>query len=110
MGLFGLITFVIGQKSKEIGIRKVLGAGTGSILALLSRTFLFLVLVAMLISFPLSWWVMNKWLQNFAYRTNIKWWVFAIAGISSIAITLLTISVQTLKAALSNPIGSLRSE
>jgi putative ABC transport system permease protein len=110
MGLFGLITFATGQRAKEIGIRKVLGAGTGSIMALLSRNFLFLILVAILISFPLSWWAMNQWLQNFAYRTNIKWWVFAIAGISSIAITLLTISVQTLKAALSNPIGSLRSE
>jgi putative ABC transport system permease protein len=110
LGLFGLATFSAEQRTKEIGIRKVLGASVQSIVALLSKEFLLLVLIAIVIATPLAWWAMNKWLQDFAYRTPIQWWVFVIAAIIAILIALITISSQAIKAALTNPVKNLRTE
>ena len=110
LGLFGLAAFTAQRRQKEIGIRKIIGASVGSLFMMLSKDFLLLVLVAILISFPLSWWVMNQWLQGFAYRININASVFFIAGSSIIIITLLTISYQAIKAAIANPVKSLRTE
>lgn len=110
LGLFGLAAFVIKQRVKEIGIRKVLGASSGNITVMLSAEFLKLVLIAILISFPLTWFAMSKWLQDFAYRVNIQWWVFIMAGIMALLIAIITISFQSIKAALANPAKSLRSE
>lgn len=110
LGLFGLATYTAEQRTKEIGIRKVLGASVGQITQMLSKQFLKLVLIASLIAFPIAWWGMNKWLQNFAYRIDIAWWVFAIAGLGALAIALLTVSFQSIKAAVANPVKSLRTE
>ena len=110
MGLFGLATFTAEQRTKEIGVRKVLGASVASIVALLSNDFLRLVLIALLLASPLAWWAMNQWLKDFAYRVDLAWWVFALAGLLAVGIALLTVSVQSLKAALKNPVVSLRSE
>ena len=110
LGLFGLATFTAEQRKKEIGVRKVLGASVTSIVGLLSKDFLKLVMIAILIASPIAWYVMNQWLQNFAYKIAIAWWVFALAGLSAISITLLTVSFQSVKAALVNPVKSLRSE
>lgn len=110
LGLFGLAAFMIKQRVKEIGIRKVLGASSASITTMLSAEFLKLVLIAVLISFPLTWFAMHKWLQDFAYRINIQWWVFAAAGILALLIAFITISFQSIKAAIANPVKSLRSE
>ena len=110
LGLFGLATFTAEQRTKEIGIRKVLGASLTNIVALLSRDFLKLVLIANVLAWPLAWWAMHKWLQDFEYRTSIGWWVFGIAGISALFIALLTVSYQAIKAAIANPVKSLRSE
>jgi putative ABC transport system permease protein len=110
MGLFGLAAFTIEQRTKEIGVRKILGASLSSIASLLSVDFLKLVLLAILIGSPIAWWAMNKWLQNFAYRINIQWWMFASAGLLAIIIALVTISYHALKAAVANPVNSLRSE
>ncbi|HEX8377106.1 MAG TPA: ABC transporter permease [Pedobacter sp.] len=110
LGLFGLVTFMIEQRVEEIGIRKVLGASATSIVALLSSDFLKLVLISLLLASPLAWWVMNRWLENFAYRIEIRWWMFALAGSVAVTIALLTISFQAVKAAMSNPIKSLRTE
>lgn len=110
LGLFGLATYAAEQRIKEIGIRKVLGASIGSIIVILTRDFVKLVLIAAVIAFPLAWWAMDKWLQNFAYHVGIQWWVFALAGITAITIALLTISYQTIRAALMNPVRSLKSE
>jgi putative ABC transport system permease protein len=110
LGLFGLAAYAAEQRTREIGIRKVLGATVGGIISLLSRDFLLLVLVAAAISFPLAWWAMHHWLQDFAYRIDIGWQVFAVAMVLSVGIALLTVSVQALKAALANPVNSLRSE
>jgi putative ABC transport system permease protein len=110
LGLFGLAAYAAEQRTREIGIRKVLGATIGGIIALLSRDFLRLVLVSALISFPFAWWAMHHWLQDFAYRIEIGWQVFALAGVLSVAIALLTVSFQALRAALMNPVKSLRSE
>ncbi len=110
LGLFGLVTFTAEQRTKEIGVRKVLGASVVSIVALLSKDFLKLVLIAIVIASPVAWWAMNKWLQDFAYKIDIAWWVFALAGGLATGIALLTISFQSVKAALTNPIRSLRSE
>ena len=110
LGLFGLATFSAEQRTKEIGIRKVLGASVQSIVALLSKEFLLLVLIAIVIATPLAWWAMNKWLQDFAYRTTIQWWVFLVAAIIAILIALITISSQAIKAALTNPVKNLRTE
>lgn len=110
LGLFGLAMFMAEQRTKEIGIRKVLGATVPNMAALLSRNFIWLVLIANLVAWPLGWWAMNKWLQDFAYRTPIHWWIFAIAGIFALVIAIVTVSFQAIKAALANPINSLRSE
>jgi putative ABC transport system permease protein len=110
LGLFGLVTYAAEQRTKEIGIRKVLGARVTSIVGLLSRDFTMLVGIAALIAFPAAWWAMYKWLETFAYRTEISWWIFLVAGAVALAIALLTVSVQTIRAALANPIKSLRSE
>ena len=110
LGLFGLATFTAEQRTKEIGVRKVLGASVGSIVGLLSKDFLKLVLVAIVIASPLAWWAMTKWLQSFAYKIDIDWWMFAGAGLLAVAIALLTVSFQSIKAALMNPVKSLRSE
>jgi ABC-type antimicrobial peptide transport system permease subunit len=108
--LFGLAAFTAQRRQKEIGIRKVIGASVGSIIALLSTGFLKLVLLAVLIAFPLAGWIMNEWLSDFAYHTQVNSIIFIIAGGSILLITLLTISLQSIKAALTNPVKSLRSE
>ena len=110
LGLFGLVTYAAEQRMKEIGIRKVLGAKVGGIVGLLSRDFMKLVLIASLIAFPLAWWGMSQWLHSFAYRIGISWWIFVAAGAAALLIALLTVSVQTIRAAVANPIRSLRSE
>jgi putative ABC transport system permease protein len=110
LGLLGLMTFSVEARTKEIGVRKVLGASVSSIVALLSKDFLKLVLIAIVIASPIAWWAMNRWLQDFAYRIKIEWWVFALAGLLAVGIALLTVSFQSVKAALMNPVKSLRSE
>ncbi|MVM31478.1 FtsX-like permease family protein [Spirosoma sp. HMF4905] len=110
LGLFGLAAFMAEQRTKEIGVRKVLGASVASIIALLSQDFIKLVLVAILISSPVAWYAMRQWLQEYAYKIDLDWWVFALAGLLAIGIALLTISFQSIKAALMNPVTSLRSE
>lgn len=110
MGLFGLAAFSAEQRTKELGIRKVLGANAFNIVGLLSKNFLVLVGISSLIAFPIAWWAMNNWLEDFPYRVTISWWVFAIAIIAALAIALLTVSFQAIKAALANPVKSLRTE
>ncbi len=110
LGLFGLATFIAEQRTKEIGIRKVLGASVNGIVQLLSKDFLKLVLIAFVIAVPISWWAMHRWLQDFAYRINISWWIFIIAGFLALVIALLTISFQAIKAAIANPVKSLKTE
>jgi putative ABC transport system permease protein len=110
LGLLGLVMFTAGQRAREISIRKVLGASTGSLFTLLSKDFIWLVGIAMVIASPLAWWAMNNWLQNFQYRIPISWTIFAFAGVAAIVIALVTISFQAIKAAVANPIKSLRTE
>ena len=110
MGLFGLAAFSAEQRTKEIGIRKVLGANVLNIVGLLSRNFLMLVFIASLIAFPVAWWAMNNWLKDFPYRITISWWIFATAIIAALMIALLTVSFQSIKAAIANPVKSLRTE
>jgi len=110
MGLFGLSILIARQRTKEIGIRKVLGASTANITRLLSQDFMQLVMVALLIAVPVSWYLMNQWLQDFAYRINVEWWMFVTAGITAMIIAFFTISFQSVKAALNNPVKSLRTE
>jgi putative ABC transport system permease protein len=110
LGLYGLASFAIEQRTKEIGIRKVLGASVPTIALNLSKDFLRLVLLANILAWPLAFYVMNNWLDNFAYRIGLKWWVFLVAGVIALFIALLTISRQTFKSALSNPVKSLRYE
>jgi putative ABC transport system permease protein len=110
LGLFGLAMFSTLQRTKEIGVRKVLGASVGNILLLVSADFLKLVLVAALIAFPISWWVMDKWLQDFSYRISIQWWIFLSAGTLALLVALITVSFQAIKAAAANPVKSLRTE
>jgi putative ABC transport system permease protein len=110
IGLLGLAAYSTQQRTREISIRKVLGAGVGNIVGMLSKDFLKLVGIAALIAFPVAWFAMNKWLQDFAYRTDISWWVFLMAGIMAALIALLTISFQAFKAAFANPVKSLRTE
>jgi putative ABC transport system permease protein len=109
-GLLGLSAYNVLQRTKEIGIRKVLGASVQNVLYLLSKDFIVLVLVAFVIAIPVTWWIMHNWLQDFAYRINIQLWVFAVAGFLAVMIALLTISFQALKVALANPVKSLRTE
>ncbi|MEN0051915.1 MAG: FtsX-like permease family protein, partial [Bacteroidota bacterium] len=110
LGLFGLTLFSVQQRTKEIGTRKVLGASVLDIVQLLAQHFLKLVLFATLLATPIAWYFMNNWLQSFAYRMDVQWWIFVVAGAAAILIALLTVSVQTVKAALANPVESLRSE
>ena len=110
LGLFGLVAFVAEQRRKEIGIRKVLGASVTSITKMLSTDFIKLVFIACFIAFPLSRWAMNKWLQSFAYRIHISWWIFLAAGVIAILIAITTVSFQAIKAAVANPVESLRTE
>lgn len=110
LGLFGLAAYAAEQRTKEIGIRKVLGASVANVIGLLSKDFVKLVLMANLLAWPIGWYTMNAWLQNFAYRISIGWWVFALSGGLALLIALLTISVQAFKAALANPVDSLRYE
>jgi putative ABC transport system permease protein len=109
-GLFGLITFTAAQRSKEIGIRKVLGASVTGIVGLLSKDFIRMVGIAFIIASPIAWYVMNRWLEDFAYRIDIEWWKFALAGLVAVIIALLTVSFQAIRAAVANPVESLRSE
>jgi len=110
MGLFGLATFTAQQRVKEIGIRKVLGASVTSIVRMLSTDFVKLVLIAAVIAFPIAWWAMNNWLADFAYRIDIEWWMFGLAALFALVVALLTVSSQAIKAALANPVDSLRDE
>ncbi len=110
MGLFGLATLVVVRRTKEIGIRKVLGADVSKIVVLLSKDFIVLVIVASLIAFPVAWWALQKWLQDFAYRISIPWLAFLGAALLALIVALLTVSIQAIKAALTNPVKSLRTE
>jgi len=110
MGLFGLGLFTAQKRTKEIGIRKVLGASVADITVMLNRDFVVLVLIAFVIAAPISWYFMHQWLQDFAYRTTMSWWVFVLAGLSAVGVALLTVSWQALRAAVANPVESLRSE
>jgi putative ABC transport system permease protein len=110
IGLLGLIMLSIEQRTKEIGVRKVLGAAISRIVVLISKEFIILIAIAFVVSVPVAWYFINKWLENFAYRINIEWWMFALAGILVIAIALITMSFQAIKAAVANPAKSLRTE
>jgi ABC-type antimicrobial peptide transport system permease subunit len=110
LGLFGLASFMAEQRTKEIGVRKVLGASITDLWLLLSKDFVKLVLLAFLIAAPLAWYAMSMWLENFAYRTSISWWVFALVGLGTLLITLCTVSWQSIRTALLNPVKSLRNE
>ena len=110
LGLFALSAFMAEQRNKEIGIRKVLGASVSGITSMLSKDFVKLVIISIGIASPIAWWAMTKWLQDFAYRISISWWMIAVAGLVAIIIALITISFQSIKAALMNPVNALRSE
>jgi ABC-type antimicrobial peptide transport system permease subunit len=110
LGLLGLATFAAQQKIKEIGIRKVLGASVKHIVTLISVDFIRMVLIASVIAFPVAWWAMNKWLQGFAYKVTLSWWFFAGAAGIALLIAIVTVGTQALKAAMANPVKSLRSE
>lgn len=110
LGLVGLMAFMVVQRTKEIGIRKVLGASVANVAALLSKDFLKLVLVAIIIALPVAYWAMNKWLQDFAYRIGIEWWVMCLAGLIAVLIALVTVSFQAIRAAVANPVESIRRE
>jgi len=110
LGLFGLSIYTADRRKKEIGVRKVLGASVQNVVGLLSKDFIRLVFLAAIVAFPLAWWAMNKWLQDFSYRINIEWWVFLLSMILALLIAVFTISAQAIKAAIANPVNSLRSE
>ncbi len=110
MGLFGMASIIIRQRVKEIGVRKVLGASVSGIAVLVTREFIWPIAIALLIATPIAWWAMGTWLQDFVYRINIKWWVFILAGGLSVLIAILTVSFQSVKAAIANPVKSLRTE
>ncbi len=110
LGLFGLAAFTAEQRTKEIGIRKVLGASIVNIVLMLSRDFLLLVLLSSVVALPVAWWAMNSWLEKYANRIEIEWWMFVVAVLASLAIALFTISYQSIKAALMNPVKSLKTE
>ena len=110
LGLFGLASYSAEKRVKEVGIRKVLGASVQDIVSLLSIHFIKLVLIANVIAWPIAWFTLNKWLQDYAYRIDISWWVFVVAGLTALLIALLTVSFQAIKAAIANPVKSLRTE
>jgi putative ABC transport system permease protein len=110
LGLLGLVIYTTNLRTKEIGIRKVLGASVQQIVGLLSKDFLKLVAIAFVIAAPMAWWAIYKWLQGFAYKTDVSWWLFAISGLSMLLIAILTLSIQSIRAAMANPVKSLRSE
>ena len=110
LGLLGLAIFTAEQRTKEIGIRKVVGASISNIVAMLSKDILKLVIISSLIASPVAWFIMSKWLQNYAYRINISWWIFLVAGLAAMFIALLTVSFHAIKAAIANPVKSLRTE
>lgn len=110
LGLLGLVTYSVTQKAREIGIRKVVGASVSNIVMLFSKQYLKLILIANVIAWPLAWYLMNKWLQDFPYRTKISWWMFAVSLSAGIVIAFAAIAFKTLKAAMRNPVESLRAE
>jgi ABC-type antimicrobial peptide transport system permease subunit len=110
LGLFGLAAFTAERRTKEIGVRKVLGASVSGIALLVSKDFFKLVAVSCIVAFPIAWWMMSGWLKNYQYRIEISWWIFLAAGIVAILIALITVSFQAIKAAVANPVKSLRTE
>ena len=110
LGLFGLAHLAAQRRIKEMGIRKVLGATVAGIASLLTRDFLKLVIVSLVVASPLAWWIMNNWLQDFAYRIDIGWWMFALAGLIAVIIAMITVGYQAIKTAIANPVKSLRTE
>ena len=110
LGLFGLAAYTAERRTKEIGIRKVLGASVARISGLLSKDFVKLVLIASIIAFPIAWWIMHDWLKNYEYRIEISWWIFLEAGLLALLIAIFTISFQAIKAAVANPVKNLRTE
>jgi ABC-type antimicrobial peptide transport system permease subunit len=110
LGLFGLAAYTAERRIKEIGVRKVLGASISNITTLLSKDFLLLVFISCLVAFPLAWWMMHNWLQNYKYHIEISLWIFLIAGVVAILIALITVSFQAIKAAVANPVKNLRTE
>src|ERR1043166_1893173 len=110
LGLFGLAAYTSERRTKEIGVRKVLGASVTSITGLLSKDFVKLVFIASIIAFPVAWWAMHDWLQNYRYRIEIDWWIFSAAAMLAMLVALITISFQAIKAAVANPVKSLRTE
>ena len=110
LGLLGLVTFTAEQRTKEFGIRKVLGASPVAVFKLLSKEFLVLVTIAILVASPVEWFFMQNWLLDYAYKIDMSWWMFVVAGIAALLIALITVSFQSVRAALANPITSLRSE
>jgi len=110
LGLYGMATFMVSQRNKEIGVRKVLGAGVSSVIILFGKEFLVLVCLAFSLSAPFAWYLMNTWLNNFAYRINIEWWILASAGIIILAVTLVTVGYKVIVAARTNPVKSLKTD
>jgi putative ABC transport system permease protein len=110
LGIFGLASFVAEQRTKEIGVRKVLGASVVNLWSMLSKDFLLLVFISLLLAMPAAWYLMSTWLEKYAYRSTIAWWIFVASGVGALLITLLTVSFQSIKAAMANPVNSLRSE
>src|SRR5690606_25450166 len=110
LGLIGLVTISTAQRTKEIGIRKVLGSSISGIVGLLSKDYIKLVLISILIASPIAWWASNKWLDDFAYKIDITWWMFVIPALATVVIAFLTMRFQSLKAAKANPVDSLRDE
>jgi putative ABC transport system permease protein len=108
--LFAITAFAVVQRTKEIGIRKVLGASIANIILLIAKDFLALVIIATVIASPIAWYISGKWLQNFAYRIDIQWWVFVVTGVTALLVAAVTVSIQSTKAALANPVKSLKSE
>jgi ABC-type antimicrobial peptide transport system permease subunit len=110
MGLFGMAFIIIRQRVKEIGVRKVLGASVSGIATLVTKEFIKPVIIALVIAIPIAWWAMHKWLQDFTYRIDIQWWIFIVAGVVAVLIAILTVSFHAIKAAVANPVKSLRTE